>query len=141
MARRPSYRALRAARSYTFEEAATALGVSFSTIRNWVKKGLPIMKAQRPYLILGEDLKAFRQAQSDGRKAPLQPTELYCLSCKAPRMPWGMMVDCTRQTATTARLTGLCEVCGGTCNRMISRTKIGQFREIFALAENDGLKA
>ena len=33
MAKRPSHRALRAARSYTFEEAATALGVSMGTIR------------------------------------------------------------------------------------------------------------
>ena len=74
MTRRPSYRVLRAARSYTFEEAATALGVSFSTIRNWVKKGLPIMRSQRPYLILSEDLKAFRQAQSERRKASLRPT-------------------------------------------------------------------
>lgn len=36
---------------------------------------------------------------------------------------------------------GLCEVCGGTCNRMISRAKIDHFREIFALAENDGKTA
>jgi hypothetical protein len=132
---------VRAARSYTFEEAATALGVSFSTIRSWVKKGLPIMNAQRPFLILGDDLKAFRQAQMKRRKVPLQPTELYCLSCRAPRMPWGMLVDWTPQTASTARLTGLCDVCGGTCNRMISRAKIDSFREIFALAERGGSTA
>ena len=47
----------------------------------------------------------------------------------------GVMVDCIPQTATTARLMGLCEACGGTCNRMISRAKIDHFREIFALAE------
>ena len=51
MDKRPSHRALRAARSYTLEEAAKALGVSQGTIRNWVKKGLPIMNDQRPYLI------------------------------------------------------------------------------------------
>lgn len=141
MARRPSYRALRAARSYSLEEAATALGVSIGTIRNWVKKGLPILKAQRPYLILGEDLKTFLQAQIGNRRTTLQPAELYCLSCKAPRKPMGLMVDCISQTATTARLWGFCEACGGTCNRMISRAKIDQFREIFALVENDGQKA
>lgn len=141
MARRPSYRALRAARSYTLEEAATTLGVSHSTVRNWVKKGLPVMKAQRPYLILGEVLKDFLQRRTANRKAALQPTELYCLSCKASRTPMGMMVDCIPQTATTARLMGLCEACGGTCNRMISRAKIGHFREIFALVEKDGRTA
>lgn len=141
MAKRPSHRTLRAARSYTFEEAATALGVSKGTIRNWVNTGLPAMKAQRPYLILGEALKDYLQARTANRKETLQPGELYCLSCKASRTPMGMMVDYIPQTATTARLMGLCEACGGTCNRMISRTKIDLFREIFALAEKDGKTA
>ena len=138
MARRPSHRAIRAARSYTLEEAATALGVSLGTIRNWVKAGLPAMKAQRPHLILGETLKDFLHARSTVRKAALKPSQLYCLSCKAGQAPWGMLVDCIPQTATTARLMGLCEVCGGTCNRMISRSKIGEFGEIFVLAFKGG---
>ena len=97
MARRPSHRALRRARSYTFEEAATALGVSKGTIRNWVNSGLPAMKAQRPYLILGDALKDYLQARATIRKTSLQPSELYCLSCKASRTPMGMMVDCIPQ--------------------------------------------
>ena len=99
------------------------------------------MKAQRPYLILGEALKDFLQVKTSNRKSALQAAELYCLSCKAPRSPMGMLVDCIPQTATTARLMGLCETCGGTCNRMISRAKIDHFREIFALAEKDGKTA
>lgn len=137
MARRPSHRVLRSARSYTFEEAASALGVSLGTVRAWAKNGLPTMKAQRPYLILGEALKDFMQAKTVKGKATLQPTELYCLSCKAARTPMGMLVDCIPQTATTSRLMGLCEVCDSICNRMISRAKIDHFREIFALAEKD----
>lgn len=137
MAKRPSHRALRAARSYTFEEAAIALGVSKGTVRTWVNNGLPAMKAQRPYLILGEALKDFLQTKTAKRKSALRSAELYCLGCKAPRMPMGMLVDCIPQTATTARLMGLCEACGGTCNRMISRAKIDHFREIFAMAEKD----
>jgi hypothetical protein len=141
VAKRPSHRAIHAARSYTLEEAATALGASHGTIRNWVKKGLPIMKAQRPYLILGEALKDFLQDRAKSRKVELQPSELYCLTCKVARTPFGMLVDCIPQTATTARLVGLCEVCGGTCNRMISRSKIAQFSEIFDLAMKDGKTA
>lgn len=141
MAKRPSHRVLRAARSYTFEEAATALCVSRGTVRAWAKNGLPTMKSQRPYLILGEALKDFLQAKTEKGKVALQPTELYCLTCKAPRTPMGMLVDCIPQTANTCRLMGLCEVCGGTCNRMIGRAKIDQFREIFALVEKDGKTA
>lgn len=137
MAKRPSHRAIRATRTYSLEEAATAVDVSIGTIRAWVKQGLPIMKDQRPYLILGADLKDFVQDRLKGRKVRLQPSELYCLTCKAGRTPDGMLVDIIPQTATTARLMGLCEVCGGTCNRMISRSKIGQFCEIFDVAMKD----
>jgi hypothetical protein len=133
MKKRPNHRALRASRTYTIEEAACVLGVTVGSIRNWIGKGLPVMKTQRPHLILGEDLKDFLQERARAGKAPLDCNELYCLTCKSARKPWGMLVDCVLQNGSTARLVGLCEACGGTCNRMISRSRIGQFAEIFVL--------
>lgn len=141
MAKRPGYRAIRSARTYSIDEAAKVLAVSTNTIRLWGKSGLPIMKSQRPYLILGEDLRDFLQARATSGKVTLQPFQLYCLTCKAARSPMGNLVDCIPQTATTLRLMSLCEVCGGTCNRMISRTKIGQFDQIFELRMRDAQTA
>jgi len=92
-----------------------------------------MMTEQRPYLILGEALKDFLQARAKSRRSKLQPAELYCLTCKCGREPMGRLVDCTLQTSTTARLTGLCESCGGMCNRMISQSKIDEFGRIFEL--------
>lgn len=133
MAKRPNQRAIRAARTYTIEEAAQALAVSIGTVRNWANAGLPTMTAQRPYLIVGEEIKVFLARRDQGRRAKLNPDQLYCLTCKAARAPFGMMVDCTPQTAKTARLSGLCDTCGGTCNRMISAAKIEDFSGIFDL--------
>jgi hypothetical protein len=45
-----------------------------------------------------------------------------------------MMVDCVSQTTTTARLMGFCETCGGTCNRMVSRSDLARFAAIFDVA-------
>ena len=141
MAKRPNPRAIKAARTYTVEEAATALGVSIGTIRSWVKSGLPLMKSQRPFLILGDALRRFLNDRAKATKAPLQPSQLYCLTCKAARRPMGLMVDCIPLTTQTARLLGLCEVCGGTCNRMISQTKIDHFSRIFEVAIKEGRHA
>lgn len=141
MAKRLTLKSIRAARTYTIEEATDALGVSACTVRAWAKAGLPMMTARRPFLILGESLRTFLQVRQQGAKSPLEADHLYCLSCKAGRAPMGKMVDCIAQSPTTARLVGLCEVCGGTCNRMISRAKVGHYREIFALAERDGKTA
>lgn len=138
MTRRHSARRIRAAQTYTIEEAALALGVSTGTIRAWVRTGLPLMKARRPFLILGEALRQFLADRATGAKVALQPGQLYCFTCKVGREPMGKMVDCLPQTARTARLVGLCEVCGCTCNRMISRSDIEEFGRLFELVIRDG---
>lgn len=138
MAKRPNPRAIRSARTYTIEEAAIALNVSMGTIRSWVKSGLPLMKSRRPFLILGASLRSFLEDRAKASKVPLQQDQLYCFTCKAGRTPMGLMVDCIPQTAKTARLLGLCADCGGTCNRMISRTKINHFSQIFCVAVKEG---
>lgn len=138
MPKRPNPRAIRAARTYTVEEAAIALNVSIGTVRSWVKAGLPLMASRRPYLILGDALRSFLKDRAAKGKVSLGPDQLYCLTCKAARTPMGLMVDCIPQTATTARLLGLCDVCGGTCNRMVSRSRIDEFRKIFCVETRDG---
>lgn len=134
MARRPNPRALRAARTYTIEEAAIALGVTTGTVRNWVKAGLPLMKSRRPFLILGDALRTFLQDRATDARVRLEPDQLYCLTCKAARTPMGHLVDYIPQTDKTARLLGLCDVCGGTCNRMIGTAQIEQIGRIFFVA-------
>ena len=141
MAKRPNPRAIRAARTYTIEEAALALNVSTSTVRSWVKAGLPLMQARRPYLILGDSLRAFLNSRASNAKVPLEQDQLFCFTCKAARVPMGLMVDCIPQTPKTARLLGLCEVCGGTCNRMVSRSQISLHSQAFQLAMKDGATA
>ncbi len=138
MAKRPNPRAIKAARTYTVEEAADTLGVSIGTVRTWVKSGLPLMIAQRPFLILGESLRDFLLSRAKAAKVPLEPDHLFCLSCKVGRKPLGGMVDCIPQTAKTARLFGLCEVCGSSCNRMISNTRINHYNQIFEVAIKEG---
>lgn len=141
MAKRPNPRAIRAARTYTIEEAANALGVTVGTIRGWCKSGLPIMTAKRPYLILGDALRKHIEDRRVTAKVRLLPDQLYCLRCKTGRRPMGLMVDVLPQTAKTARLFGLCEVCGGTCNKMISTAKIDAIRPIFEVAFKDATQA
>lgn len=104
MYRYPNAKKIKAARSYTIPEVAVLLGCSNRTVRNWAEMGLRVLTDNRPYLIVGDDLKKFLADQSASKKVKLAPNELYCLSCKAPRQPLGMMADEIRQTATISRL-------------------------------------
>ena len=99
------------------------------------------MVSQRPFLILGSDLRDFLEVRRAKARVPLTGKQLFCLSCKAARKPMGLMVDYHDQSAKTGRLVGLCEACGGTCNRMISRTDLSLFRAIFDVACKDGPRA
>ena len=132
---------VRAARSYTVQEAAETLGVSVGTVRGWVRQGLRLLNGQRPFLILGSDIRTFLETRRAKGKVSLASDELYCLTCKAPRRPLGMMVDGHRQTAKTARMVGLCEACGGTCNRMINAAALPRIKKIFDVATKDGSEA
>lgn len=137
MAKRPNPRAIKAARSYTMQESAEALGVTVGAVRGWIRAGLPVMKAQRPFLILGDALRQFLEDRRGNGKVKLGTDQLYCLTCKQGQSPLGMMVGFLPQTANTARLVGLCAACGCTCNRMISRTDLARFGEVFEVAYPD----
>ena len=137
MPKRPNPMVVIKALTYTVEEVAAALGVTTATIRNYVRRGLPIMTAQRPYLISGEALRAFLQKERESRKRPLRNNELFCPSCKTGRRPYGMMVDLIAQSGKSMRLTGLCEVCEGSCQRMIGPRQIKDFATVFDVTERD----
>lgn len=141
MAKRPNPRAIKVARCYTIPEGADALGVAVGTVRGWIRQGLPVMTAQRPYLILGDALRNFLEDRRVRATALLEADQLQCLTCKQGQRPYGMMVDCIPQTAKTARLVGLCEVCGHTCNRMVSRANLADLGAIFDVAYRDHRQA
>lgn len=135
MPKRPNPMAINMALTYTIEEAANALGVTTATIRNYVRRGLPIMTSQRPYLISGEALRLFLLNERQSCKNPLKDNELFCPSCRKGRRPFGMMVDLVVASSKTGRLTGVCEICDGTSQRMISIRQIKDFAVIFDITK------
>ena len=107
-------------RSYDIAEVACILGVDRRTVARWIATGLPAIKDQKPYLILGSDLLAFLAE----RRAPKQKcglTECYCFRCRAVRPMAGDMADITIGTGPTANLHALCGAC---CNPMRKRVSL-----------------
>ena len=133
MARRFNPRKVKIHQSYTVEEAALVLGRSVPTVRSWIKKGLPVLRAQIPFLILGADLREYLEAARKTGKTPLQSDELYCLKCRKPRKPYGALADYISTNASKGRLEGLCPVCGSLCNRFTSQSQLPQFADIFEI--------
>ena len=101
---------IKAYRCYTPTEAATLVGVSPRTIRNWFKDGLQVLDASHPPLVRGDDLRNHIAAQRQDRKVTTGLCEFYCLRCRAKRDPAAGMADC-EITGNKAMMTALCAVC------------------------------
>ncbi len=126
MARRVSTQKIKSNRSYTVEEAAEVLNITEQTVRVWIKSGLPVLRAKRPMLVLGFELRAFLQDRTINAKQPTVLGEIYCVRCNKPQKPFGMMADYIPVDATNGRLVTLCGVCEGTCSQFASKTKLAE---------------
>jgi predicted transcriptional regulator len=133
VARRKGWRAVKSRLSYTVDEAARNQGVAKGTVLRWLKSGLPYMKEQKPFLILGRDLVAFLKA----KKAPKQtckPDELYCFRCKAPRKPAFGAVEYRPKKPTGGRLTALCVECSTITNKIVSKAALEALKRILSVS-------
>ena len=132
MAKVISTRAIRSARVYTVDEAATAVKVSIQCIRKWLRYGLPCLRAGRPLLIRGSDLRSWIEARKAAKKrVRLEPHEFYCLRCKAAKTPFGDMIDCSDNNARSLRLSAICPTCNGTMKRLSRRAELPFLERVF----------
>lgn len=136
MAKYPNPMLVKASRTYDVLEAARALNRTPATIRNWIKDGLEVLASRKPYLILGQAIRDYIRSKTAGRKSPLAPDELFCLSCKTGRKPRNMAVDVVFQTQQTLRLSGRCGACGCQSSRIISASKVKDFCETFSFNDS-----
>jgi excisionase family DNA binding protein len=87
-ARRPNYRAVKIHRSYTVDQAAATIGFAKGTVLRWVSSGaLPALTDQRPYLILGVDLKSYLLSCRPKKQKSL-PHQFYCMNFAHPHSVW-----------------------------------------------------
>ena len=99
-------------RSYTVTELAERLGVHKHTVRDWIRKSLPVIDGAKPTLILGGEFQAWWAKQRKAEKRPCQPGQMFCFKCREPKRPALDMVEYAATNAVTGNLKGLCETCG-----------------------------
>src|SRR4051812_24104132 len=93
--RHPNPRRVKVHRNYSVEEIARLFRVHKNTVRNWAKQGLAAINDQRPILILGRELSRFLSERRQRTKQTCGPGRIYCIACRAPKMPAGNMAECT----------------------------------------------
>ena len=121
-------------RSYTYREAGRLLGAHVRTVQSWRElHGLPVMDGQTPHLILGRDLIALGKRLRTSRKAKTRSDQMYCLGCKAPRVPAFGEVEYVASEAPTVNLMGLCPECTCVMCKRVPKRSLDRLAGIFCI--------
>ncbi|MDX8347812.1 helix-turn-helix domain-containing protein [Cognatiyoonia sp. IB215446] len=126
---------IKSLRCYTIPEAADVTGVTNQTIRKWIKQGLPVLAAERPALVRGDDLIAFIKRQRAERKIDLLAHQFLCLKCSAARNAAGGFATC-RRTGPRMFLQAICEKCDGVMNKPFAESRLSELRKNLELIDD-----
>ncbi len=127
--RRPNWRLVKTHRTYTPEEAATALGKHVNTVRGWLKDGLRTIDDRRPLLLQGSDLVEFIRGKYFKPAQRCAANEFYCVRCRVPKVPAGNMSDYIPMSSPSGLLRGICPTCDGFIYRRLSCTRLEAMRQ------------
>lgn len=128
--RRNTARRAKSHYNYTVQEVAALRSVHTNTVARWIKLGLPVIDQKRPKLVLGRDLNAFLDRQTQMRKRPCRLGEIYCIGCRTARLPAGSMADYEPQGASNGRLVGICPACDRIVYQQCNITKLAKIQRV-----------
>lgn len=117
--------------SYTVEELARLLGCHKQSVRNWLKQGLaPLNDGKRPVLIQGSVARSFLEGRRRRAKQRCKPDELYCLSCRKPRVAADNTLRVNALDRSPAMLSAVCSSCGTRMFKRVSASAAAGFQDL-----------
>ena len=126
--RHPNPRLVKIHRSYSVEEIARLFKLHKNTVRAWLRQGLEAIDGQRPTIARGVEIRRFLTDRRKRAKRPCGPGRIYCLPCRAPKVPAGNMAECVATGDATGTLQGICPDCERMIYRRVNPQKIGAVR-------------
>ena len=126
--RHPNPRLVKIHRNYSVEDIARLFGIHKNTVRNWLKQGLAAIDDRRPILILGRELSRFLRERRQKAKKTCGPGRIYCIACRAPKVPAAKMAECIPTGPLAGNLCGICPDCDRLIYRRVNLGKIDAIR-------------
>ena len=103
--------------SYSIDELASLFGVHPATVRDWIKKGLPTIDKQRPFLMHGPATRQWLENRQKARSWPREYGKLPCFTCKSQRKIIFGSFQILSSNTRKIKIQGQCV----TCKRPIGR--------------------
>ena len=112
-------------RSYTVEQLAQLLDCHRNSVRLWIKQGLEVLDdGRRPLMIQGSVARQFLEEKRRSKKRRCLPHELYCLSCREPRLPADGKAFFRPCPGRAGLLEASCSICGTRMFKCLSATSL-----------------
>ena len=110
------------------EDIARLFGIHKNTVRSWLNQGLTGIDDRRPTLILGRELLRFLQQRRQLARQSCGAGRIYCIACRAPKVPAGKIADCIPTSPLAGNLCGICPDCNRLIYRRVNLAKIAAIR-------------
>jgi hypothetical protein len=123
---------------YSLHEITELFSIHISSVRNWIKEGLPLIDTSRPYMVHGTDLITFIKKRQTKRKRPCKENEFFCLKCRAARTCLNNTIDLRIKSPTKVQLSGKCTICETSMYRAGSVKKIAEYQKLFSIQKIQG---
>ena len=124
----PNPRLAKIHRNYSVEDISRLFGVHKNTVRNWLKEGLTAIDDRRPTLVLGSELSRFLRERRQKTKQTCGPGRIFCIACRAPKVPAGNIVDCIPTSVFAGSLCGICPDCDRLIYRRVNLARLDVIR-------------
>ena len=80
-------------------------------------------------MILGQELSRFLRERRQKAKKTCGPGRIYCIACRAPKVPAGKMAECMPSGRLAGNLCGICPDCDRLIYRRVNLAKIDAIRD------------
>ena len=123
---------------YSIAQTADLYGVHRQTVRHWLANGLQPIDERRPILIHGNALNRFHAERRAASKTCCAIGEVFCLACRAPRVPAANIADFVPTSGNAGTLTAICPVCEQVMTQRVNTRRLALFRTMIAVTDRPG---
>lgn len=126
--------------SYTLKQISETLNVHPRTIQEWRHEGLKTISTEKPFLVMGYDLKEFLNKKLQSRKTKLEANQFYCTKCRNAVTSKNNEVHLTSLNKTIGNqgfkgliVKGICKECGTKLNKFSHEGRLEELKSTFKI--------
>jgi hypothetical protein len=131
--------------SYTLKQISKTLNVHPRTVQEWRKEGLKTISTEKPFLVMGYDLKEFLKEKLKSRRAKLEANQFYCTKCRCAVTSKNNEVQLVSLNKTIGKqgfkcliVKGVCQKCETKLNKFSHEGKLQELKNTFTITNMGG---